>query len=130
MKFKNNITKQHVFDASIYTSPYAGEAVVQEHPRLYKALVLDFELCPGSYATKLLRELTKHSTESLYQAHLTAQHVRSLHVSSSSAGMNAASTDGETVVDVTLASSSAEATPPTCERMAMEDQPNKKSKLD
>lgn len=42
-----------------------------------KALVLDFQLSPGTYATMLIRELTKHSTETLYQAHLTAQYASS-----------------------------------------------------
>lgn len=38
-----------------------------------RALVLSFTLPPGTYATMLLRELTKESTETLYQAQLTAQ---------------------------------------------------------
>ena len=40
--------------------------------KIRKALILEFELHPGTYATMLLRELSKHSTETVYQAHLTA----------------------------------------------------------
>lgn len=37
----------------------------------YKALLLKFTLPPGTYATMLLRELTRESTESQFQAQLT-----------------------------------------------------------
>jgi len=37
----------------------------------HKALQLQFTLPPGTYATMLLRELTKESTESCFQAQLS-----------------------------------------------------------
>ncbi len=46
--------------------------------KIYKALQLKFTLPPGTYATMLLREVTKQSTESEYQAQLTAN-VRTAH---------------------------------------------------
>ena len=39
-----------------------------------RAVVLNFTLSSGTYATMMLRELTKESTETQYQAQLTAQH--------------------------------------------------------
>ena len=61
-------------DSSSSLSNNNADVVDNEEVKLHKALVLQFILPPGTYATMLLRELTKHSTETLYQAHLTAQH--------------------------------------------------------
>jgi len=39
----------------------------------FRALLVKFSLPPGTYATMLLRELTKSSTESGYQAQLSKE---------------------------------------------------------
>lgn len=48
----------------------AADVAVQGN-KVYTALQLKFTLPPGTYATMMLRELTKESTESLFQAQLT-----------------------------------------------------------
>jgi hypothetical protein len=61
-----NALQLHPRDDSV--SAAATEA--QEAKRL--ALVIEFNLSPGSYATMLLRELMKEATDSSYHAELTA----------------------------------------------------------
>jgi tRNA pseudouridine13 synthase len=51
-------------------SASAAATEAQEAKRL--ALVIEFNLSPGSYATMLLRELMKEATDSSYHAELTA----------------------------------------------------------
>lgn len=48
----------------------ASDSSISSQP--LKALSLKFTLPPGTYATMLLREITKESTESQYQSNLTA----------------------------------------------------------
>jgi tRNA pseudouridine13 synthase len=55
--------------------PAGAEAESPEGP--LRALSLEFTLPPGTYATMLLREVTKESTETQYQAQLTAQEASS-----------------------------------------------------
>jgi tRNA pseudouridine13 synthase len=51
---------------------YIQEEVVKKSELKLKGLQLKFTLPPGTYATMLLREITKHSTHSQYQTQLTA----------------------------------------------------------
>jgi len=52
---------------------YYGEGDPNDGGRSLRALQLKFSLPPGSYATMLLREITKQSTETVFQASLTSQ---------------------------------------------------------
>lgn len=54
-------------------TPMNSEFSVDTPLQQFKALILQFILPSGTYATMMLRELTKRSTETLYQASLTAQ---------------------------------------------------------
>jgi tRNA pseudouridine13 synthase len=50
----------------------SGDGKVDEGLLKLRALALKFTMPPGTYATMLLREITKESTETQYQAQLTA----------------------------------------------------------
>lgn len=55
----------------------ADDGIVKGEGSL-RAIVLNFTLSSGTYATMMLRELTKESTETQYQAQLSAQHILSV----------------------------------------------------
>jgi len=57
------------------STPASAEQVTPAVAGKYRALLVKFSLPPGTYATMLLRELTKSSTESGYQAQLSKESV-------------------------------------------------------
>uniref|UniRef100_A0A7S3HDG6 TRUD domain-containing protein n=1 Tax=Spumella elongata TaxID=89044 RepID=A0A7S3HDG6_9STRA len=57
------------------SAPASAEPVATASAGKYRALLVKFSLPPGTYATMLLRELTKSSTESGYQAQLSKESI-------------------------------------------------------
>jgi tRNA pseudouridine13 synthase len=67
----NDVQTVEQSDIAIKTEPSAAVAAEIEQQQL-RALILEFNLSPGSYATMFLREITKESTESDFQAQLSS----------------------------------------------------------
>lgn len=94
----NDIKDDSSNETAIIRPPVSEMAVGVKRKKSgdYLAVQLKFSLPPGTYATMLLRELTKESTETLFQASLTSQS-RSLHDSKDTTKVDSNNSDLEAV---------------------------------